>query len=196
MHCGQEWRRKYWATRLSVRSFARTAHSFACSGLLASLAPSAGLTSALAYSLWSLPRSWESEFLMSQNDLVLSHSGMVPQREGDLTSWSWCSLVKVLTRNNQNHNRWTNRRTNQPNRWTKHFCRDTTTPSKRGMALVFPTQGNLKECFFSHEMVVQTENSDVDSLSWFVFGFVSDQKEKMLLRLFISSPHFSSLESS
>ena len=35
---------KYWATRSSVRSFARTA------------------------------LSWESEFLMSQNDLVLSHS--------------------------------------------------------------------------------------------------------------------------
>ena len=29
---------KYWATRSSVRSFARTAYSFACSGLLASLA--------------------------------------------------------------------------------------------------------------------------------------------------------------
>ena len=31
----QEYRLKYWATRSSVRSFARTAHSFACSGLLA-----------------------------------------------------------------------------------------------------------------------------------------------------------------
>ena len=36
-----------------------------------SLAP---LTRLLARSLHSLPRSWESEFLMSQNDLVLSHS--------------------------------------------------------------------------------------------------------------------------
>ena len=34
----QEYRLKYWATRSFVRSFARTAHSFACSGLLASLA--------------------------------------------------------------------------------------------------------------------------------------------------------------
>ena len=68
----QEYRRKYWATRLSVRSFARTAFSFACSGLLASLAPSA----ALARSLPSLPRSWESELLISQNDLALSHSGL------------------------------------------------------------------------------------------------------------------------
>ena len=41
----QEYRLKYWATRSSVRSFARTAHS------------------------------WENEFLMSQNDLVRSHSG-------------------------------------------------------------------------------------------------------------------------
>ena len=40
----QKPRRKYWATRSSVRSFARTAHLFACSGLLASLAPSAALT--------------------------------------------------------------------------------------------------------------------------------------------------------
>ena len=40
--------RKYWATRSSVRSFARTAHSFAGSGLLASLAPSAVLTRSLA----------------------------------------------------------------------------------------------------------------------------------------------------
>ena len=41
------------------------AHSFAHS--LTSLTPS----------LRSLPRSWESEFLMSQNDLVLSHSAPV-----------------------------------------------------------------------------------------------------------------------
>ena len=30
----QEPRREYWATRLSVRLFARTTHSFACSALL------------------------------------------------------------------------------------------------------------------------------------------------------------------
>jgi len=59
----QEYRLQYWATRSSVRSFARTAHSFACSGLLASLAPSAALTRSLARSLRSLPRSWESELL-------------------------------------------------------------------------------------------------------------------------------------
>ena len=41
----QEYRLQNWATSSSVRSFARTAHSFACSGLLASLAPSAALTS-------------------------------------------------------------------------------------------------------------------------------------------------------
>ena len=43
----QEYRLQYWATRSSVHSFARTAHSFACSGLLASLAPSAALTHSL-----------------------------------------------------------------------------------------------------------------------------------------------------
>ena len=55
----QEKRRKYWATRSSVRSFVRTTHSFARSGLLASLALSAALTRLLARSLCSLPRSWE-----------------------------------------------------------------------------------------------------------------------------------------
>ena len=39
-----------------------------------SLAP---LTRSLACSLRSLPRSGESQFLMSQNDLVLSHSAVV-----------------------------------------------------------------------------------------------------------------------
>ena len=38
-------RLQHWATRSSVRSFARTAHLFACSGRLASLTPSAALTS-------------------------------------------------------------------------------------------------------------------------------------------------------
>ena len=54
---GQEYSLKYWATR----SFARTDHSFACSGLLASLAPSAALTRVLARSLRSLPHSWGSD---------------------------------------------------------------------------------------------------------------------------------------
>ena len=51
----QEYRLKYWATRSSVHSFSRTAHSFACSGLLALLTPSAALTRSLARSLRSLP---------------------------------------------------------------------------------------------------------------------------------------------
>ena len=40
---------EYWAIRSSVRSFARTAHSFACSALLASLARSAALIRSLAH---------------------------------------------------------------------------------------------------------------------------------------------------
>ena len=44
--------RKYWATRSSIRSFTRTAHSFACSALLATL------IHLLARSLASL---WENE---------------------------------------------------------------------------------------------------------------------------------------
>ena len=38
----------------------------------------APLTCSLARSLRSLPRLWDSESLMSQNDLVLSHSAMDP----------------------------------------------------------------------------------------------------------------------
>ena len=82
----QKYRLKYWATRLSVclfactaHSFARTAHSFARSGLLALLAPSAALTRSLAR---SLPRSWDSEFFMSQIDLILSHSAMDALQHG------------------------------------------------------------------------------------------------------------------
>ena len=56
----QKYRLQYWATHSSVRSFAHTAHLFARSGLLASLAPSAVLTRLLAR---SLPRSWETELL-------------------------------------------------------------------------------------------------------------------------------------
>ena len=47
----QESRQQYWATRSSVRLFARTAHSFACSALLASLARSTALTRSLTHSL-------------------------------------------------------------------------------------------------------------------------------------------------
>ena len=43
--------KRYWAIRSSARSFARTAHSFACSALLASLARSAALIRSLAHSL-------------------------------------------------------------------------------------------------------------------------------------------------
>ena len=61
----QEYRWVYWATRSSVRSFACTAYSFACSALLALLTRSAALTRSLAHSLRSvrlLPRSWDSEW--------------------------------------------------------------------------------------------------------------------------------------
>ena len=43
----QNSRRMYWATRSSIRSFACTAHSFACYTLLALLARSAALTRSL-----------------------------------------------------------------------------------------------------------------------------------------------------
>ena len=47
----QEYRLQYWATRLSICSFARTPYLFAYSALLASLARTAALTCSLAHSL-------------------------------------------------------------------------------------------------------------------------------------------------
>ena len=47
----QEYRLKNWATRLSVRLFAHTSHSFACSVLLVSLLCSVALTRSLAHYL-------------------------------------------------------------------------------------------------------------------------------------------------
>ena len=65
----QELGRKYWATRLSVRSHGPL---FRC--LRAPLRSLARCAHSLARSLRSLPRSWESGLLMSQNDQILSHS--------------------------------------------------------------------------------------------------------------------------
>ena len=57
------WNRRveHWAIRSSVRSFACTAHSLACSALLASLARSAALIHSLARSLQSW---WERDFCL------------------------------------------------------------------------------------------------------------------------------------
>ena len=59
----QKYRMKYWVTRSSFCSFTRTAHSFACTALLASHARSAALTLSPTCSLRSLPCSWDSEWL-------------------------------------------------------------------------------------------------------------------------------------
>ena len=74
----QESRLHYWATCSSVRSIARTAHSFACSALFALLACSAAFTHSLARSFCSLPCSWESDWLDDYSFCVFSvfnHSG-------------------------------------------------------------------------------------------------------------------------
>ena len=52
-------------------------------------------------SLRSLPRSWESEFLMSQTDLVLSHSGLIdefPLTEGIFFSFQGRIIFFVNSR--------------------------------------------------------------------------------------------------
>ena len=58
------WRVEYWAIRSSVRSFAHTAHSFACSALLASFARSAALIHSLAPLTRSLRSSWERDLCL------------------------------------------------------------------------------------------------------------------------------------
>ena len=73
-HCRVE----YWAIRPSVRSFARTAHSYACPSLLASLARSAALIRSLARSLNPSRRSsWERSFfsteLTRRFHIILNH---------------------------------------------------------------------------------------------------------------------------
>ena len=81
----QKYRLKYWATRSSVRSFARTAHSFACSALLALLVRLAALTHLLAHSLCLLPRSWDSEWLDGYLFCVfsvLAHSAIQDNSDG------------------------------------------------------------------------------------------------------------------
>ena len=67
----QESGHMHWAICSSICSFACTAHSFAYSALLASLTRSAALICSLARSLSSL---WESEWLISQHQVVLDHS--------------------------------------------------------------------------------------------------------------------------
>ena len=57
----RNWYVEYWVIRSSICSFARSAHSFACSALLASLARSAALVRSLIYSLQS---SWERGFCL------------------------------------------------------------------------------------------------------------------------------------
>ena len=72
----QELRLKYWATRSSIRLFARTAHSFACSGLLTLLAPSAALTRSLTHSANSLAHGTviDSMAIYSVFFSILAHS--------------------------------------------------------------------------------------------------------------------------
>ena len=92
-------RMEYWATRWSVCSFARTAHSFAWSALLASLAHSPALTRSLSRSFRSIPCSWDSEwldgYLFSVSFLFWLIVDCNPQREQcSLNTWSkWPSLL-------------------------------------------------------------------------------------------------------
>ena len=72
----QESGRKYWAIRSSVHSFGGTAHSFACSALLASLGRSTALIYSLARSTTHSRTCGKVENCMSENNLVLPHSAL------------------------------------------------------------------------------------------------------------------------
>ena len=77
--------RRYWATHLSARLFARTAHAFACSALLASLACSAAL-------VCSLPSSWDSGIFLSIFQVVLNHCA---DRHSTFTLISCCTYMTL-----------------------------------------------------------------------------------------------------
>ena len=65
---------EHWAIRSFVRSFACTAHTFACSAQLALFAHSAVLIRSLAHSLIHFRACWKVNDSMSQINLVLPHS--------------------------------------------------------------------------------------------------------------------------
>ena len=73
----QEYRLQYCATRSSVRSFAYTAHLFACSGLLASLAASFALTRSFAESelSWAILSVFLSIF--DHSEMLICHQIVV-----------------------------------------------------------------------------------------------------------------------
>ena len=72
----QEYRLKYWVTRSSVRSFARTAHSFACSALLASLARTLRCAPTSA-------SSWDKKRIFVQGVMPDNHSTPFPRRRSE-----------------------------------------------------------------------------------------------------------------
>ena len=95
----EESRLKYWATRSSLHSFARTTHSIACSTLLALLARSAALTRSLAHSLCSLP--------------VLDHSGIpfscptpITDLRSNIESFNFVFLLRHLCMHASQRERW------------------------------------------------------------------------------------------
>ena len=69
-----EYRREYWATRLPVHSFPRTAHSFTCSILLALFAHSAALIHLLTRLLTHSRAHGEVNQKMFHHKAVLNHS--------------------------------------------------------------------------------------------------------------------------
>ena len=96
VHCGPEKSRiQYWVTRLSVRSFARTAHSFACSALLASLACSAACTRLLSCFTNSLACGTVNDWMaiLSVFFSILAHSVSVDER-----FWGTYPLLRHLLR--------------------------------------------------------------------------------------------------
>ena len=80
-----------------ARSLAPLTHSLAPDYSLRSRPPLRSLIRSLR-SLCSLPRSWESEFLMSQNDLVLSHGAATSRKERSSIDDAYTSCRPYLRR--------------------------------------------------------------------------------------------------
>ena len=94
----QEYRLKYWATRSSVRSFARTAPSFCCSALLVGLLRSATLTRSLARSLTPSFKAIIAVFFLKDHSEMLTTFPSIPGAATSASRWYLFTYEKTRMR--------------------------------------------------------------------------------------------------
>ena len=140
----QEYRLKYWATRSSLRSFARTAHSFACSTLLTSLTRSAALTRSLARLLTSLTPSLVGHWLVRWLFILcfFFHSG--PQCSGELMRKAYFDKSSRVEEGRRSQKRvgktplWASWTTFERKKLSKWSIKGGTRNIRRGCGIVWP----------------------------------------------------------